>query len=114
MREIKFRQWNSAYKRMEYGAGAHKPSGWTGFSNVSWERYPIMQYTGLKDKNGVEIYEGDIIEFDYLKYKLRGDVRWDQRRALFYTCGYGGSGVSTHGNIIGNIYENPELLDNSV
>lgn len=139
MREIKFRQWDSVHKRMEYGAGAKKPSGWVGFSNVSWDRYPIMQYTGLKDKNGVEIYEEDIVKMNtsWSSYSPWGDsdeVDMDFIGLVIITATKGAcikkpywvdnlednsSGRYQHykpisayrSEIIGNKYENPELLN---
>ncbi|MGA1047841.1 MAG: YopX family protein [Minisyncoccia bacterium] len=72
-----------------------------------------MQFTGLKDKNGVEIYEGDIVKYigqlNPDRYKLF-IIEWDDKLAGFYAGG--GQIQRTKGyEVIGNIYETPELLD---
>lgn len=73
----------------------------------------LMQSTGLKDKNGVEVFDGDIMfyEQDCYQYTL---VKYDKDKLAFVL--YDGCERLYHelwepGEVIGNIYENPELLE---
>ena len=74
--------------------------------------FELMQYTGLKDKNGVEIYEGDIIYCE--ECDRNSEIKWDTVSAMFSFHRpniHDRYDVSTNTmEIIGNIYENPELL----
>ena len=103
MREIKFRSWNPNVKVM------NKPEGNCPCRNESDNI--LMQYTGLKDKNGVEIYEGDIIERNDERRKIEDLTPVDR----FYGC-YPSPvdddwmSWSEEYEVIGNIYENPDLL----
>jgi uncharacterized phage protein (TIGR01671 family) len=129
MREIKFRAWifgslDSYAKPFmeEVAAIVWDIKGpcikWTRWEEISCPgEYILMQYTGLKDKNGKEIYKGDIVK------NLDGDValvQWDEDVvgfALYWieddglVFGTWGSKDGPYLEVIGNFYENPELLE---
>ena len=133
MREIKFRAWDSQDKEMDYDPfcwptsidykdsycnlntlisgqfGKVHHGGLPGEDNTHM-RY-LMQYTGLKDKNGKEIYEGDMLQVNSGQI---GVILYHEDRAGFiFQDGYNEMLYQkTHNlEIIGNIHENPELLD---
>ena len=110
MREIKFRAWDDA-------DGVHRDEGWMsyGITNIACDADHIMQYTGKKDKNGKEIYEGDVWErgqyIGIVTFEFSG---WKLKKAESSRCYSSPSFYSNanSGEVIGNIYENPELLGN--
>ena len=128
MREIKFRAWDSAKKIMRSVANiyTHSHSVFVLVREAAGgppeliRTECLMQYTGVKDKNGVEIYEGDIIRGHTGRYNVDCVVRWSSGNCGFiavptitertYLCLNPGSTKSYE--VIGNIYENPELVSN--
>jgi len=120
MREIKFRAWDRLRNRMSesfnldclhYGYFIDK-EGTLEASTFYLCDCEIVQYTGLKSKNGKEIYEGDIIRW-YPNSRAKSDVIIEWLRAGF---GFGSwydddfPDTEKESIIIGNIYENPKLL----
>lgn len=122
MREIKFRAWNEKQKTMLDVFDSTKQIEFYIPLAEDWE---LMQYTGLKDKNGKEIYEGDIITWRPKgAYKDRWEttiVEWNSNKGKWF-FGYRHAYVSrfmsytfdqvANLKVIGNIQENPELLEN--
>lgn len=133
MTEIKFRAWVRQAKEMIPvdsiyfdGFGGFELSG-CGYHDMDHLEVDIMQYTGLKDKNGKEIYEGDIVEYkDYSNgaiISFSGEDKQPRRRGviellnlflgiLLTGCGFLKTEQDTEKKleVIGNIHENPELL----
>lgn len=129
-REIKFRAWDRSLKKMIY------PKLWDNSMPSNWERwYDLMQFTGLLDKNGREIYEGDIVVKDTYIWFDNGEpnyvgvvdfifCQWQVYAHCINKSKHGisnginmslndegyGENEKSDWRIIGNIHENPELL----
>ena len=125
MREIKFRgmkengEWVVGYYLVHIPTDEHKIhylSKILGMSTAIVDKKTVGQYTGLKDKNGVEIYAGDVVKWLGYEVKKGRQIRpsrfftvTDEIDKLFRLSNLIENG--THFvEIIGNIYENPELV----
>lgn len=125
---FRFRVWNKVNKEMIYNAeiaydGMNYNTSWQIDKNTNdgWvdcfgyyldypEDYEVMQCTGMKDHTGKLIYEGDIVFYKIGSNKCRDVVKWSDDRCSWVKgyqdlCTY-----KKYCEVIGNIYENPELI----
>lgn len=116
-REIKFRAWDKEQKYM-FEIFDNNSGNW--FLPKWKDRYEVMQYTGLKDKNGVEIYEGDIFEvLNSYEKRFKVWVEYCEKYAQFvirsssfiYDYEPLGDLRGKDIEVIGNVTDNPELLE---
>lgn len=128
-REIKFRAWDKHINTMSNPFKLEDvvknacSLGLEGYIALPIENNIFMQYTGLKDENGKEIYEGDIVkkENELYLWKCVGEVKLSEfeveetyEHIIHTVLGWNVDSVSLiehEWRIIGNIYENPELLE---
>ena len=133
-RELKFRVWNGF--EMEYNVTVGKfgnfyvnPENGDGLNlkdtaslTTCTTKYlddtPTMQYTGIKDINNNDIYEGDIVSFKFWRDALQRmenrKMKVEYLNGFFYPLvSFGGGPSNKDYEIVGNVFENPELLINS-
>ena len=122
MRVIKFRAWYKGEMHEVYSF--HLSAGMV---TISLPRFPfvqdvvsdtVMEYTGLSDKNGKEIYEGDVVKWWVNNITRTSPVEYVEQQASFWMMKDIDSGHSVINDwmrgeyeIIGNIHENPELIN---
>ena len=117
MRQIKFRAWDFKRKEMSYDLRLQKGND---NLNETFRRYGdlVMQFTELKDKNGKEIYEQDIVNCNILPLKgTNHKAKIEFIDGCFFVLMESGTQFPICTNdyfleVIGNTYENPKLLDN--
>ncbi len=130
MREIKFRAWDSNLKKMRYtyddkqtfaidfsGNPFSYSHGNAPFTHWAWDDLSLMQYTGLKDKNGKEIYEGDILrlrnasnwEVQYVPEKCRYMIVHPENNPKGFAL-TNSNIKADNPEVIGNVYESPDLI----
>lgn len=120
MRDIKFRAWDVIKKEMVYNVGISLKGNpikegyqWYNPESTSLS-LDIMQYINLKDKNGKEIYEGDILNLMDNRYEIifeQGDYQTGFKKKSGNSLTDIGKEFCNKFEIIGHIYENPELLN---
>lgn len=124
MREIKFRAWDKEEKEMvswktlidycdlDYLFGNINETP----KRVTIPDFDVMQYTGLKDKNGIEIFEGDVLTSNVQPCKMVNPIKDGYGVVRFENGMFKLGAISlvtfiSKMEVIGNIYENPELLE---
>jgi uncharacterized phage protein (TIGR01671 family) len=133
-RELKFRAWDKYTSKMLEQKGISGSNSYISFLDFYYDNSEdrnfgsvindliLMQFTGIHDKNGKEIFEGDLLQYDGYNFRLINkekiyQIRYDDNLAQYYAYNLENSFDTflvvrawKESKIIGNIYENPELL----
>jgi len=120
MREMKFRAWDGDTKTLTPEATLQElceRSAGRGNPIIDWEALELMQYTYIKDRHGNDIFEGDVLRSDWATYEVvfhlpdgKNNIYGFVKRAIDRDEWLGFNKCEDDSEIIGNVYENPELL----
>jgi|WetSurSiteA1Bulk_404760.scaffolds.fasta_scaffold29508_4 hypothetical protein len=116
MRKIKFRAWDKEKNKFVFDFYISLDGEFIEYDNLTIRKnIVLMQFTGLKDKNGKEIYEGDIVKMPEPSNEII-EIKWIEKLSGFSPiCGLNYDFIShfpvpgSYLEVIGNIYENPDL-----
>ena len=125
MRDIKFRAWDTYNKEMLEVQELDYANSYNGQPMVRTTMYNdffdiedmiLMQYTGLKDKNGKEIYEEDIVKATYFGKQVVGIIKYWLGCFIIENLAVSDNQIFVfdHIEVIGNIYENKNLLEEDI